>query len=106
MKARIRALLRSLLAPAISWFRAQLDAIDRRLQAVQERQDELVELNRSVLEAHDAEIDVVGRTLAQQRLALESLERRQDAVLAELQELRRVLEQDSRPGSHATAPAD
>ena len=74
MNHALKRYLRSLLAPALSWFRRQLDQLDRRLVSVQERQDELVELNRAVIDAHDAEVEVVGRTLAAQRHALEAVE--------------------------------
>ena len=91
MRSRARRLVAAALGPALRWIRAQLEVIDRRVAAVQDGQAELSRINRAVLDAHDAEVDVVGRQLAQQRLLIESLERRQEELLVEVRELRAAL---------------
>lgn len=84
MKARIRALLRALLAPALAWCRDQVRVIDERLDALQGRLDEVAATNRAALETHRAEAEAVGRTLARQRDVLESIEAEQARLADEV----------------------
>lgn len=84
MKARLKQVIRTAMAPALRWIQAQLAVLDQRLEVLQRGQDDLARLNEASISAHGAQIDVIGRELAQQRLLLESLELRQAEMLAEL----------------------
>ena len=98
MKSRLKQALRQLLGPALNWLSAQLEQLQQGVDALSDGQDtilrgqrELVESQRAVSSQHDIEIEVVGRTLSQQREALESLGTEQRRLADEVRELRLAL---------------
>ena len=95
MRTRLKQLLRPALAPLLHWFAVRLDALQAAVGEIAERQgaaaarqDELVVLNRAVVEQRDAEHEVLGRTLAAQRTLLESVEAQQRALTEQVRALR------------------
>jgi len=94
VKSSFRSALRTLLGPALRWFRGQLEVIELGIAAIQERQDDLLARHRTEVAAHEGDVEVVGRALAQQRVAIERLE----AEIRELREELRAARHD-RPGT-------
>lgn len=84
MREYLKSVVRSAIAPVLRWFEARLEAIDGRLADLHDGQEELARVGRSVLDAHDDGLEVIGRELARQRVVLESLELRQAELLAEV----------------------
>lgn len=105
MKAWLRSLVRSLLAPALAWCREQVRGLDARLLALQGRLDEVAATNRAALETHRAEAEAVGRTLARQRDVLESIEAEQARLADQVAALAARLEAPARTPTGAHAPA-
>lgn len=97
MKSSFRSALRTLLGPALRWFQGQLGALEQGIAAIQESQGDLLARHRAEVEAHEGDVEVVGRALAQQRVAIERLE----AEIRELREELRAVGHD-RPGTESS----
>lgn len=112
MKSRVKQLLRKVLGPALHWLSAQLGQLQAGIDALRVGQDDLrsaqtqlADVQRAVLERRDVEIEVVGRTLAVQRTALESMEAEQRRLADEVRSLRLALEAASDVASPGTQPS-
>lgn len=99
MKSRVKQLLRKVLGPALHWLSAQFGQLQVGIDALRAGQDDLrsaqtqlADVQRAVLERRDVEIEVVGRTLAVQRTALEAMEAEQRRLADEVRSLRLALE--------------
>jgi len=86
--SRVRVLignaLRALFRPVLRWFRVRFEDLERGIAGIRDGQVDLADQQRMALEARDGDVEVIGRVLAQQRVAIERLE-------AEIRDLRAEL---------------